>query len=169
MGVDISVFIEKRDKDTGKWNVLGFDDIVYDGRDYGLFGILANVRNNSGALQPPRGLPDDVSDTLKKQYDTFDYFSSTYYDFCELELASYVLCVTGELLVQANLAHINNDDCVVSVCGVEMATSIDYNIRQFHSLSLFIEDVKKFIRSHDGCNTDDIVPNEYRIVMWFDS
>lgn len=169
MGVDINVYIEKRDKKTGKWNVLGFDDTVYDGRDYGLFGILANVRSNSGALQPPRGLPNDVSDALKRQYDTFAYFSPTYYDFCELELASYVLYETGELLVQANLAHINRDDCVVSVCGVEMATSIDYNIRQFYSLSLFIEDVKKFIRSHDGCNTDDIVPNEYRIVMWFDS
>lgn len=169
MGVDISVFIEKRDKKTGEWKVLGFDDVVYDGRDYGLFGILANVRNNSGALQPPRGLPDDVSDKLKRLYDELDYFSATYYDFCELELASYILYETGELLVNSHIAHPNGNDCVVSVCGVEMATSIDYNINQFYSLNSFVSAVKKFIGLHDGCNTDHIVPNEYRIVIWFDS
>ena len=180
MGVDINVFIEKRDKDTGKWSVLSTDyDAVYEGRNYGLFGLLAGVRSTSGMLQPVRGLPEDVSDELRKLYDEYDYFpydsrdeygyfSATYYDFCELELASYIMSQWGEFLVEYDLASRDDGYYLVSMSGVEIADSIGYNLSQFDSLASFVDDVKKFIRSHDKCDVDKIVPNDYRIVMWFD-
>lgn len=169
MGVDISMFIEKRDKDTGKWSALSTDyDAIYEGRDYGLFGLLAGVRSTSGMLQPVRGLPENVSDELRKLHDEYDYFSATYYDFCELELASYIMSQWAEFLVGNCLALRDYGYYLVSMSGVEIADSIGYNLNQFDSLASFIDDVKKFIRSHDGCDVDKIVPNEYRIVMWFD-
>ena len=180
MEVDINLFIEKRDKDTGKWHALStYYDAVYEGRDYGLFGLLAGVRSTSGMLQPVRGLPEDVSDELRKLYNEYDYFpyesrdeygyfSATYYDFCELELASYIMSQWGEFLVEYGLASRDCGYYLVSMSGVEIADSIGYNLNQFDSLASFIDDVKKFIRSHDGCDVDKIVPNDYRIVMWFD-
>lgn len=44
-------------------------DYPYKGRDYKLFGILAGVRTDpENIIAEPRGLPDDVSDVTKNQY-----------------------------------------------------------------------------------------------------
>lgn len=89
MGCDIHLYAEK--KIDGKW--MPFDEPVEDGendkgkkqyawrqrangRNYNLFGILANVRNGSGfagtdtgdgfvPISEPRGLPGDLSDAYK--------------------------------------------------------------------------------------------------------
>ena len=58
MGCDIHSHVEVRRE--GQWDAT--DDLAFDGRDYGLFGFLADVRNysHSPVIAEPRGLPDDV-------------------------------------------------------------------------------------------------------------
>lgn len=49
------------------------------GRNYTLFSILANVRNNRSPflkyISTPRGLPDDISDMVKKEADYWDRYA----------------------------------------------------------------------------------------------
>jgi hypothetical protein len=85
MGTDISSYVEiHRD---GRWIVpseVRFKPIdeyedgsaPFQGRDYGLFGFLADVRNYAECptITPCRGLPDDVSDEVAKKYDSQSEF-----------------------------------------------------------------------------------------------
>lgn len=72
MGCDIHMFAEVREGQAWQSNArLAFDDPedlfdgeIYDGRNYHLFALLADVRNYNN-LEPmalPRGLPKDVSE-----------------------------------------------------------------------------------------------------------
>lgn len=86
MGCDIHPYIEQRI--NGKWTLLRkqptrhgrkFDlPSIYD-RNYNVFAILADVRNGHGfagvktsegfkPIHAPRGLPDDLSDELNRDY-----------------------------------------------------------------------------------------------------
>ncbi|WP_431113302.1 hypothetical protein [Variovorax paradoxus] len=68
MGCDIHAFCERSDSD-GKWEYLPSVQ-VFDCRSYALFGWLADVRNYSD-IEPvaaPRGLPEDVSSSIKAEY-----------------------------------------------------------------------------------------------------
>ena len=87
MGCDIHSYAEVRNKKTGKWEqafnfttLTDFDkewckcekgDHPFDWRAYGMFGFLAGVRNYAyiDPIVEPRGIPDDVSDTIKSEYD----------------------------------------------------------------------------------------------------
>jgi hypothetical protein len=110
MGADIHIFTERyisHVKGDEKWVNIdhwtynpwykeGKDDermldhiSIYDGRDYELFGILANVRYtpDEGPISEPRGLPDDVSNVTKKESDIWgeDGHSHTYFTLRELK------------------------------------------------------------------------------------
>jgi hypothetical protein len=84
MGCDIHLYVEKRANQSHDWesadkwtkdrddSVMRVDQEFYDGRNYRLFSILANVRNGHGfagvktgdgfvPISEPRGLPSDVS------------------------------------------------------------------------------------------------------------
>jgi len=93
MGCDIHLYVEKRAK-NGKWvyasakkhrcntsfgEQYGYD-YWYDGRNYSLFSILANVRNGWGfagvptgegfiPISEPRGLPSNVCSKIKTESD----------------------------------------------------------------------------------------------------
>lgn len=78
MGCDIHMYVEKRNN-NGCWDIIKTEDDgnellePYDGRNYNLFSILANVRNGRGfagcrtgegfnQISSPRGIPIDASD-----------------------------------------------------------------------------------------------------------
>ena len=47
---------------------------LYNDRSYFLFGLLAGVRNyNVEPIIKPRGIPDDVSESIKKHYDNWGF------------------------------------------------------------------------------------------------
>lgn len=60
MGCDIHVIIEKKNK-YGFWSNAGDPDI---GRNYEIFSVLANVRNDNGIafISEPKGVPNDATD-----------------------------------------------------------------------------------------------------------
>lgn len=92
MGTDIHLYVETRNTD-GTWSAARlpyrgwpggakYHDGCegWDNRNYDTFAILANVRNGRGfagvvtgdgfnVISEPRGLPDDISDTLKPDED----------------------------------------------------------------------------------------------------
>lgn len=89
MGCDIHLYVEKRV--DGKWvaadkwgpdkydesggrKVVDYDDRFYTGRSYGLFSILANVRNGAGfkPIAMPRGLPKDVTPEVAAESESWD-------------------------------------------------------------------------------------------------
>ncbi len=87
MGCDIHIMTERFD--GKRWinadfytpNGKGGFDIVpiYDGRNYNLFAILANVRNdynNIPVVSPNRGIPKDASEEVKKSFEGDDYLHS---------------------------------------------------------------------------------------------
>lgn len=58
MGCDIHAYAEYRKKGQSQWN--GFGGRINPGRDYDLFGKLADVRGGP-ALIEPRGIPSDLA------------------------------------------------------------------------------------------------------------
>ena len=64
MGCDIHIATEMRH--NGRWRRVRLDQ-EYDGRNYRLFAMLADVRNSYGIapIAEPRGLPDDISHDLE--------------------------------------------------------------------------------------------------------
>ncbi len=95
MGCDIHSYAEVRNKETGKWEqafnfvtLNDFDknylnrekgDYPFDWRAYGMYGFLAGVRNYSciDPIVEPRGIPEDVSDTVKSEYDYWGWDAHT--------------------------------------------------------------------------------------------
>lgn len=61
---------------------------LYGYRNYDLFAVLADVRNynNLGYIDRPRGIPEDATEYVKKQYDTWydDAHSGSYFTLKEL-------------------------------------------------------------------------------------
>jgi len=99
MGCDIHLYVER--KINGKWvsadkwtpdeeeserKVVTYDDSFYNGRNYSLFAILADVRNEGTAydpndavdaefnvIVPPRGIPKDACSSVKAEAVVWDW------------------------------------------------------------------------------------------------
>jgi hypothetical protein len=111
MGCDIHFYVEK--KENGKWISadewekdtecgepylhVAYGKEFYDDRNYGLFAILAGVRNNYGfagcdlgdkfnPISQPKGLPDDVCEEVKQasDYDGVDGHSHSWFTVQEI-------------------------------------------------------------------------------------
>lgn len=94
MGCDIHMYVER--KVNGKWCNADYfvsnpdwepDEWgrapkekfyhvpLYDGRNYALFATLANVRNygNTDYISEPKDLPDDASEFVKSEWETWEF------------------------------------------------------------------------------------------------
>lgn len=64
-------------------------DWVYDGRNYDLFALLADVRNGNGIdpISEPKGIPDDSCEEIKGESEDWgcDGHSHSYYTLAELK------------------------------------------------------------------------------------
>lgn len=117
MGCDIHLYVERRE--NGRWVsadiwtpnkyakyegeppvAVEYENRVYTGRNYDLFGILANVRNGRGfagiktgegfnPISPPRGLPEDVSPEVKAESDRWGVDGHSHSHFTVAELDAY--------------------------------------------------------------------------------
>lgn len=102
MGADIHMYVEK--KKDGEWKgVLGpdpyadfknegfvdwVDSWIYKGRNYELFALLADVRND-GSIEPienPRNLPEDITDFVNRHAENWeaDGHSHSYFYLSDL-------------------------------------------------------------------------------------
>lgn len=88
MGCDIHFHVEQRTPDG--WQELGNEDDWYDHRNYGVFAVLADVRNYPDhkitTLAAPRGLPEDLSQTVRVAAEVWadDGYSHSWFTIGEL-------------------------------------------------------------------------------------
>lgn len=101
MGCDIHMFVEyktvvdgvekwccgdyfKKDRYDNNYSVVP----IYDGRNYALFSLLADVRNygDNKPISEPKGLPEDCCQEIKDQYEYWygDAHSTSYFTLKEL-------------------------------------------------------------------------------------
>lgn len=86
MGCDIHLHIEI--KIDGQWHHYACPKI---NRNYDLFSLMAGVRGNLIAISEPKGLPDDISNITKINYNTYwsgDAHSKSYLNSDELVMLS---------------------------------------------------------------------------------
>lgn len=94
MGCDIHLYAERKEK--GVWIKAQECDI---NRNYNLFSILANVRNGNSLvpISELKGLPNDVSDGVRKESDGWDGDGHSHSYFTLQELLAYDWTQTATL------------------------------------------------------------------------
>lgn len=102
MGTDISGFIECREPrwgraEPGAWRATVDLDLLYDDRDYDAFGCLFGVRNYASfrPLAAGRGLPDDLSDTVRQEVEGWGYHDATWISWAEVAAVDWDEPATG--------------------------------------------------------------------------
>lgn len=179
MGCDSHFFLEKR-VNKGPWQLDPghnfYDTRVMDpvpipsisGRDYYFFGILAGVRYSVlKPIAPNRGLPPDLSDTLRKAYKSEWYHSATFLTVKELEralnrYAKYTKSSEGPLDIEQHI-------------DAPMEDAFKYSEDSSIALSRINNSVIKYIRFNlDWEKAENKLlgsknKTEYRIILWFDS
>ncbi len=146
MGTDIHFYTEVKDGDkwvtANKWTDKYNDgelyaDEMYDGRNYSLFGMLADVRNGSGfagcdlgdgfiPIAEPRGIPGDASAEVKAEWERGGDHTPTHLTLSEL--LKYNWCMTtkqrGTLSIEEYIKYIyswkyrhDEDKCPDSYSG----------------------------------------------------
>lgn len=189
MGCDIHLFCERYNKESKRWENLSlykkndngtFDAVdVYIGRDYELFGLLAGVRSYTNPFVIPRGIPDDLSCEVAKEYGSGEYFHTpTWYDYCELHAYEYMM--------RDSCREIKQRDDKIKELEEQIKQMTQFIPRDEDGNELFDYDIeyeddepKLYERLVDFMNCTRTVldayniwypnPGEVRIVIWFDS
>lgn len=161
MGCDIHVYLEKYTSINGKstwvnvdyWQKNPYFGITEDereyehvscyvGRNYDLFGILAGVRSSEDPIDEPRGLPEDVTEVTKKEYERGDMIHTpTYYTLKELK----------------DYLYENSDNKEIFECLNRFVGCVDDRFKE-----------EFYIGKHDE-KRYTIKENSFRVVFWFDN
>ena len=201
---DIAYFSERFDEEP--------DEVyegIYDGRNYDLFGILADVRNGRGfagcntgdgfiPISEPKGLPDDLSETIRNEADEWgcDGHSRTYFSLKELLDYDWNQFTTkrgwvGENEFKLFLEKGRPDgwsgdvggSCVAHITNNEMKDIVNGITRKEEDKSYYTQiEWKTFYYESASCFYTDTIPqlkkiaedngiteDDVRIVFWFDN
>jgi len=150
MGTDIHTYMERQQE--GEWHLVPSAFRPFRNRNYSVFAFLAGVRNYSviTPISDPRGLPEDVSDSLHHKYYMFGYHSASYLTVQELlDFDYHSKCVDHRSMVQ--IAPNIFDGGGYSEKGVEM-TYAEFLGGSFMGDLIRLEEM-----------------GIHRVVFWFDS
>ncbi|MEI2465139.1 hypothetical protein [Niallia taxi] len=206
MGCDIHMFLEVRKypyqdekRENGiwiskdKWSIepdhylcpednykkyrVDYDDLIYKGRNYYLFSVLANVRNYNSFdyISEPKGLPNDVSSEIKDESDHWGSDGHSHSYLTLRELLSYNWnkeIIAHDLYGTEEKAKAELGDKIISsypngVFGfkVEYKESIGETMLDFLET---IESMKKHLYSSDK-EYWRVTEDDIRLVFWFDN
>lgn len=217
MGCDIHCFAEV--KKNGNWEKVGsvfkdpsydwykenykelpyyvkeFTDSPYDGRNYALFSMLANVRNHYDIvpISNPKGLPDDISNDVKAEYaiwhdDSHSRSWLTVRELKEYDWKNQVANYNGWLNVDEYKAFTSGEKnfgyagdvggrCVIKLSKEQMDRKISQNSFE-ENLSYYVYcEWTQFYYQDAEFFVDEVIPeleslgepDDVRIVFWFDS
>ena len=190
MGCDIHLYREKKINGVwvtaDKWSdpydegmIVDYDDRAFTGRNYDLFGFLADVRRDIPGGFEPRGTPEDVCDLLAKEIESWDGdgHSHSYLHLQELKDAVERL-KTETSPISGMMRHAQWGDLQASIATGAPDWSLLYpycawasdseNYTSFEvqvpAMFAFGECLQQIIDSFDGIDGDD-----HRIVFFFDN
>lgn len=202
MGADIHAYIERYNKETNQWESLSLYKknpnnayepvLVYDGRNYELFGLLAGVRGGFhlfgggyGYIVEPRGIPNDLSVYVQDKWESGKdedgrqwWHTPTWYDLCELETYAYLLSDFNKTIKRKNetirlleeeIEKLNrqgdeDENCEWHDWFSDEEDDDEYNA--FDALVDFVNCIKDVLHAYGIWYSE---PNEIRVVMWFDN
>lgn len=158
MGCDIHCYSEKKNKETGKWELIPEmikemdgdytdyqTDQILGNRNYLLFSILADVRNyhlsDYCIISKPKGLPEDVSNEAKEISDYWDGDGH-----------SHSWHTLRDLLEHS--AKFKNERRLLEIFPEDLTEE------------WYLTQINACIKQADELN---IEPEDYRIVFWFDN
>lgn len=196
MGADIHLFSEKKKTVNGveKWvnadywkinPYFGDDEYepelelvsIYRNRNYNLFSILAGVRGND-EICPPRGLPDDVSDIVKKESDRWDGDGHSHSYFTLAELKKYYEDNSHSshngFLSKRAIKELDEDGKTPYNWVEWSGPDLEYREwKEDSPLKQLVEKVDKRMRDEFWIREDDEdsskFDEKFRIVFWFDN
>jgi len=190
MGCDIHTFVEIRKGDT--WRMVkrprfserdyssgeiekNSTERPFDWRNYGMFGILANVRwDDVEPISQPKGLPEDMSKGVKKNWDAWDgdghscsYFTAKeLIEFDFFKPLKYDTYTEGEEVVSQSY-RFGNTFGRKMVCVEKIQPIKGYKNKWPQTYKAFLGDIF-FIQLDELCALAKN-PEDVRLVFWFDN
>jgi hypothetical protein len=195
MGCDIHLYTEKLKSVNGvnKWvncdhwkiNPYFGDDkyepelelvSLYSNRNYNLFSVLAGVRGND-EICPPRGLPNDVSDIVKKNSDRWDGDGHSHSYFTLAELREYYENNSHTLfngfLSKRQIKDLDKDGVTPYSWSEWSDPELEYREwKEDSPLKPLVDSLDKRMRDefwHHGDEEKPELDEKIRIVFWFDN
>ena len=155
MGCDIHIYAERFT--LSGWVLVNCDCIGdLESRSYGTFGFLAGVRNYSDVpcIAEPRGLPDDVSLEVEKDYDDWrdDAHSASWLGIGELATFDYDAIMEDRRVTKQTGPRSFNGGCTCEPGGGKSMSYRDFLGDGF----------VKAVQSMQAAGVE-------RIVFWFDN
>jgi hypothetical protein len=162
MGCDIHVYLEKYTSVNGEYKWVNVDhwqlnpdfgshenereyDLIpfYWGRNYDLFSILAEVRGSYDPIDDPRGLPEDVTDATRKEFERWGRDAHTPSHYTLKELKDYL--------------YNNSEDEEVTETLKRFVEPMENRFRE------------EFWITNDDEKRYTVKENTFRVVFWFDN
>ncbi len=162
MGCDIHVYLEKYTSVNGEYRWVNVDhwqlnpdfgshenereyDLIpfYWGRNYDLFSILAEVRGSYDPIDDPRGLPEDVTDATRKEFERWGRDAHTPSHYTLKELKDYL--------------YNNSEDEEVTETLKRFVEPMENRFRE------------EFWITNDDEKRYTVKENTFRVVFWFDN
>lgn len=162
----------KEGGDEGKYSVVSLV-----GRNYGLFSMLADVRNhgeNPNPFMEPKGFPDDANDLVKEEKEAWDGDGHSHswltmkelYDFLE---ANPIQKYSG-FVDEEGAAAIDKGEMPEWWCGSSNVKTMVYREWEHENdtMKWFIETLEKHFDQGSYYNKERDA-EKCRIVFWFDN
>jgi hypothetical protein len=162
MGCDIHVYLEKYTSVNGEYKWVNVDhwqlnpdfgshenereyDLIpfYWGRNYDLFSILAEVRGSYDPIDDPRGLPEDVTDATRKEFERWGRDAHTPSHYTLKELKDYL--------------YNNSEDDELTETLKRFVEPMENRFRE------------EFWITNDDEKRYTVKENAFRVVFWFDN
>ena len=162
MGCDIHVYLEKYTSVNGEYKWVNVDhwqlnpdfgshenereyDLIpfYWGRNYDLFSILAEVRGSYDPIDDPRGLPEDVTDATRQEFERWGQDAHTPSHYTLKELKDYL--------------YNNSEDDELTETLKRFVEPMENRFRE------------EFWITNDDEKRYTVKENAFRVVFWFDN
>lgn len=170
-------------------------DWVYGGRNYALFALLADVRNDYGItpIDEPRGIPEDISAEIKEKHEWWDFcgHSASWFTLSELkefaEKAKDYVVVDCGYVGKSEYAEFKENGrpsswckgvaggCVVKICNEVMDDIYkdpDKGDKRYYTWVEWENNLLErtsLLSIIEKLETLDAAPEDVRIVFWFDN
>lgn len=202
MGCDIHSFAERKNTITNQWEVVKdyftVDDYYKEyiekdkgdnpfyWRNYSMFAVLANVRNNGDfkEISTPKGIPYDISDDVKSYYDSVakESHSPSYLTLKELlefnynklpSTLDYIIRYLGinpanNIMAHDIISHVHTMNIKDEIKEETISLIIEYSNEDGTLITYKDELGEMFFQHLEELKTLG-KPDDVRVIFWFDN